>query len=94
MYEPKEGVLTFRAEGNDTPGSPWFSRKVHWPGNLSKCATNASGVTLGRGFDMGARTKGEIIHKLLLAGIPRKQAEKFAEGAKLTHCKAADFVRK
>ena len=36
------GQVTFDAEGNDTPGSLYFSRVVHWPGN------SKSGVTIGR----------------------------------------------
>lgn len=41
-----KGQLTFDAEGNDTDTSPWFSRKIHWPGGVS-------GVTIGRGYDLG-----------------------------------------
>ncbi|MFQ2245657.1 hypothetical protein [Aeromonas enteropelogenes] len=41
-----KGQLTFDAEGNDIDGSPWFSRVVHWPGGVS-------GVTIGRGYDLG-----------------------------------------
>ena len=41
-----KGQLTFDAEGNDIDTSPWFSRKIHWPGGVS-------GVTIGRGYDLG-----------------------------------------
>ncbi|HHQ4518184.1 TPA: hypothetical protein ACSP2U_000191 [Aeromonas veronii] len=41
-----KGQLTFDAEGNDINGSPWFSRVIHWPGGVS-------GVTIGRGYDLG-----------------------------------------
>lgn len=41
-----KGQLTFDAEGNDDDKSPWFSRHVHWPGGVS-------GVTIGRGYDLG-----------------------------------------
>jgi len=30
MLEPKEGLLTFRAEGNNDSSSQYFSRKIHW----------------------------------------------------------------
>lgn len=42
----KEGQVTFNAEGNDIQHSIFFSRHIHWPGGKS-------GVTLGRGYDMG-----------------------------------------
>lgn len=41
-----KGQLTFDAEGNDQNTSPWFSRKIHWPGGVS-------GITIGRGYDLG-----------------------------------------
>ncbi|EOV9569184.1 pesticin C-terminus-like muramidase [Cronobacter turicensis] len=41
-----KGQLTFDVEGNDINTSPWFSRKIHWPGGVS-------GVTIGRGYDLG-----------------------------------------
>ncbi|ATZ92858.1 hypothetical protein [Dickeya fangzhongdai] len=47
----KEGLFTFNAEGDDIPNSLYFSRKIHWPGNLSICKDIASGVTIGRGFE-------------------------------------------
>ena len=47
------GQLTFDVEGNDIEdssksGHRYFSRVVHWPGG-------ASGVTIGRGYDLGQR---------------------------------------
>ena len=47
------GQLTFDVEGNDIedPSHPlhkYFSRVAHWPGG-------ASGVTIGRGYDLGQR---------------------------------------
>ncbi len=47
------GQLTFDVEGNDHEdsshtGHRFFSRKIHWPGG-------ASGVTIGRGYDLGQR---------------------------------------
>lgn len=51
------GQLTFDVEGNDVdkPMHPlyrYFSRVVHWPGG-------ASGVTIGRGYDLGQRPSPE-----------------------------------
>ncbi len=47
------GQLTFDVEGNDIedPAQPlhiYFSRVIHWPGGVS-------GVTIGRGYDLGQR---------------------------------------
>ncbi|WP_392892686.1 hypothetical protein ACF6ZU_12145 [Pseudomonas migulae] len=52
-----KGQLTFDVEGNDLedPANPlhmYFSRKVHWPGGVS-------GVTIGRGYDLGQRPNPE-----------------------------------
>lgn len=41
-----KGQLTFDAEGNDNNDSHYFSRHIHWPGGVS-------GVTIGRGYDLG-----------------------------------------
>lgn len=60
----KEGKITFDAEGNDIPGSIYFSRSIHWPGN------DLSGVTLGRGYDMGSRSEPEIYNHMISAGVP------------------------
>jgi hypothetical protein len=59
------GQLTFDVEGNDIEdtshaGHRYFSRKVHWPGG-------ASGVTIGRGYDLGQRPAPQA--DLLSAGI-------------------------
>lgn len=53
----EKGQLTFDVEGNDleNPANPlhmYFSRKVHWPGGVS-------GVTIGRGYDLGQRPNPE-----------------------------------
>ncbi len=92
--EPKEGGLTYRAEGNNIPGSPYYSRKIHWPGISFRCHTYGSGVTIGRGYDLKHRSRREIVHDLTLAGVPSEQAEKIAEAAKKSHCSARDFVKR
>ena len=53
MSEPEEGLLTFRAEGLNVPDSFWYSRKVPWPGKRNECQKWKSGVTMGRGYDLG-----------------------------------------
>lgn len=93
MLEPKKGLLTFRAEGDDFKGGRNYSRKIHWPGVFSGCAKNNSGVTIGRGFDLGDRSKQEIITELRRAGIPNDQASKIAGAAGLKGCLAGDYVK-
>jgi len=54
----ERGQLTFDVEGNDIENPSdslhrYFSRKVHWPGG-------ASGITIGRGYDLGQRPNPEV----------------------------------
>ncbi|MDX2035112.1 MAG: hypothetical protein SFX72_00575 [Isosphaeraceae bacterium] len=69
-----EGQVTFDAEGNDTDGSPYFSRRVHWPGGLS-------GVTIGRGYDMGSRSEADVKADLVAAGMSDPDATAYSKGA-------------
>lgn len=82
----KNGQVTFDAEGNDVESSRYFSRVIHWPGNAE------SGVTIGRGYDMGNRTKAEVRQDLIKAGVYKDQADKLAEGARLKGAAAKEFV--
>ncbi|WP_110877541.1 peptidoglycan-binding protein [Franconibacter helveticus] len=83
----KEGQLTFNAEGNDMLSSIYFSRRIHWPGGVS-------GVTIGRGYDMGGRTANVIYQDMIRVGIPAEQAQLLSEGAKLTGTSAQRFVKR
>ncbi|MDP2746524.1 hypothetical protein [Pseudomonas sp.] len=83
----KEGQITFDAEGNDIPTSPFFSRVIHWPGN------DLSGVTLGRGYDMGSRSESEVYNHMKNAGINHDQATKIAKGHGKKGTAAQQFVR-
>ena len=94
MLEPKEGILIFRAEGNDLKLSKDYSKKIHWPGNSSLCKKNNSGVTIGRGFDLGDRTEISTLMALKKAGIENKKAERISKGAGKKGCQAYDFVLK
>ena len=94
MSEPKKGRLTFRAEGNDLKSSRDYSKKIHWPGNSSSCKKNNSGVTIGRGFDLGDRSKISALISLQKAGIEKEKAEKISDGARLKGCLAYNFVLK
>ncbi|WP_261643639.1 hypothetical protein [Erwinia mallotivora] len=61
MTEPKQGLLTFRAEGNNIRGSKFYSRKIHFPENMKTCSGTLPGVTIGRGYDMGKRSESQVI---------------------------------
>mgnify|MGYP004716297177 CR=1 FL=1 len=66
-----EGQVTFDAEGNDIPNNLSFSRHIHWPGGVS-------GVTIGRGYDLGDRSYHSIVYDFVKVGIDRQQAELIA----------------
>ncbi len=82
----ERGQVTFDAEGNDDPDSIYFSRVLHWPGG-------ASGVTIGRGYDMRYRTQEQVLEDLLNAGVDRATAEIMSQGAGLSGDDAHNFVR-
>ncbi len=81
------GEITFNAEGNDISSSMYYSKVIHWPGN------DLSGVTLGRGYDMGSRTQSEIYAHMTQAGIENEQARKISLAHGLKGVDARDFVR-
>ncbi len=78
------GQLTFDAEGQEARGR-WFSRAMHWPGG-------ASGVTIGRGYDLGGRTRLQAIAELQYAGMNTEDASFFGAAAGLRGEAAARFV--
>src|SRR5947209_4578175 len=84
-YTVARGQLTFDAEGQE--GGRYHSRKVHQP-------TGASGVTIGRGYDMKLRTPEQVTADLKTAGLDQKVAEQYAKGAGLTGKEAGDFIAK
>ncbi|WP_414500775.1 MULTISPECIES: pesticin C-terminus-like muramidase [unclassified Zymobacter] len=92
MLEPTKGLFTFRAEGSNTPSSTYYSRKIHWPGKTSFCTVNNSGVTIGRGYDLGSRIKSTVYMDLINSGADKETAEKISEGAGLHACSAMQFV--
>lgn len=81
------GLLTYMSEGNDNPDSMFYSRKIYHP-------SIASGVTVGRGYDMKHRTKQSIIHDLISAGVSPEQAEEISNATHLSGAKAEGFVKK
>lgn len=81
-----QGQVTFDAEGNDISTSPYYSRVIIWPG------TALSGVTLGRGYDMGGRTEAGVSADLVAAGLAKDKADEFAKGAGKKGDDAKKFV--
>lgn len=79
------GQTTFNAEGRESRGT-LFSRVMHWPGG-------ASGVTIGRGYDMGSRTRLQVISELTYAGMSPTDAAFYGDAAGLRGENAARFVR-
>lgn len=81
-----KGQVTFDAEGNDITGNRYFSRRIHWPGN------DLSGVTLGRGYDMGGRSKDSVYSDMIASGIDSDKANEISMGAGLKGSAAMNFV--
>ncbi len=74
------GSLALYGEGNMSA-----IRSIHWPGGIS-------GVTLGKGYDMGARSEESIVSALTNAGVSEEQATKISKAAKLKGEDANKFV--
>ena len=79
----KQGQVTFDAEGHDS--GKFFSRVCHWPGGNS-------GVTIGRGYDLGSRTAKGVMAHLTAAGITGSQATLLSQGAGKKGQAAGDWV--
>ncbi len=79
------GQFTFDQEGTENPGS-YFSRAVHYPGGTM------SGVTIGRGYDMGSRSSQQVLNDLFSAGVSREDAVLLSLGAGLRGSKANVFI--
>ena len=79
------GQLTFDAEGGEAPGL-YFSRAIHWPGG-------ASGVTIGRGYDMGQRTRLQVTRELSCAGVSEPEALILSNAAGMRGRTAERFVQ-
>jgi len=79
------GQITFDAEGQEQRGK-YFSRSPHVPGPWS-------GITIGRGYDLGARSANEIIADLNAAGVASAIATNCAEGRGYKGQKARNFIR-
>lgn len=76
------GELTTLGEGSDAQ-----TKYIHWPN------TDASGVTLGKGYDIGSRSAQQVIDELVAAGMDEAQATKVSKGAGLKGQAANRFVQ-
>lgn len=81
------GKLTFNAEGNNVRASQFYSRVIHYP------PVGVSGVTIGRGYDMGSRSQQEIFSDMVRAGVDETKARTISQAARLRGSQAAEFVR-
>src|SRR5690554_4936290 len=90
-----EGQFTFNVEGDDDPDSPYFSRVAH-------ATIGASGITLGRGFDLyqqhlrysgnnSQRAIEQVISTLTEAGINSELIELLRPAIELQGRSAVDF---
>lgn len=85
--QPSLGLLTWNAEGNNNPSSTYYSRRAHWP-------QGASGVTIGRGYDMKLKSKERVKADLITSGLVQADAEALSQGAGLSGEDAKKFVEK
>jgi len=85
VLAPSVGGLTWAAEGQES--GRFYSRKIHWPTGAN------SGVTIGRGYDMGQRSKALVQADLISADVLKQVAIKLSAGAGLRGNDAAKFVR-
>jgi Bacterial toxin homologue of phage lysozyme, C-term len=81
---PDRGGLTFDSEGAE--GGKYHSRVLHVPGP-------SSGLTIGRGYDMGSKSAGEITADLVAAGVELAMAKKLSGAATLRGENAKKFIK-
>lgn len=81
--KPQKGNFTFDNEGNE--GGRFHSRRAHHP-------SSASGVTIGRGYDMKLKNQSLIFHDLIRAGVTPADALLLSKGAGLSGVQADDFI--
>ena len=67
-------TITFKAEGSGSSNSRYYSRRVHLP-------PGASGVTIGRGYDMKEKSAYKIKSDLKSVGVSEANANKVASAA-------------
>ena len=83
IMTPAKGRLTWEAEGQE--GGRYHSRILHVP-------SAASGLTLGRGYDLRERSRAEVTRHLAAAGLPASTASLIAGAVRLTGSAAEQFI--
>jgi peptidoglycan hydrolase-like protein with peptidoglycan-binding domain len=83
MVKPTEGIITFEAEGME--GGLYHSRILHVPGSWS-------GVTIGRGYDMGMKSTAKITRDLVSVSLDTSQAAALAKANTLKGEAAKQFI--
>lgn len=82
---PDIGTVTWSSEGME--GGKYHSRKLHVP-------TSSSGLTLGRGYDLGMKNSGTVVNDLTKAGVAKDKALLIAKAVGLKGDKAKEFITK
>jgi hypothetical protein len=83
LVQPNRGRLTFDAEGQE--GGPFHSRHLHVP-------SSASGLTIGRGYDMKRRSKSDVRDDLAAAGLDTALAALISQAAGMQGAAAEEFI--
>ncbi|QMV14185.1 pesticin C-terminus-like muramidase [Vibrio spartinae] len=91
-----QGQLTFDSEGNDIDGNLYFSRKPHIPHQSDGTVIGNSGITLGRGLDIGGRSESDVVAIFNQAAsqcrkISKELSDWLKDGAGKTKQKAYDY---
>ncbi|NPE70164.1 hypothetical protein HLB27_05500 [Dickeya dadantii] len=86
-----KGKVTYDAEGSEERGQ-YFSRQIHYPESNDPSVAAKTGVTIGRGYDMGERTQAQVYNDLIAAGIPASRASRISAAAGKKGINAKRFV--
>lgn len=81
-FEITWGRLTWDAEGEE--GGSWHSRIPHVP-------SPNSGLTIGRGYDLGRRSYSVIAHELIVSGVDSPTVQLLVPAAGLIGAAAQDY---
>ncbi len=84
-FQVDAGQLTFDAEGME--GGRFHSRTAHVP-------PGPSGVTIGRGYDLGQHTAAQINDALTAVGLSKSAAAAYAKSAGLKGDEARSWLKK
>jgi peptidoglycan hydrolase-like protein with peptidoglycan-binding domain len=83
LTNPSFGLVTWQAEGAE--GGFYHSRKLHVP-------SSASGLTIGRGYDMKTKSASTIAQDLVSAGVEAKTAAILKQASGLFGTTASQFI--